>query len=297
VGESGSGKSVTAMAALGLFDRRLFRVRADHIRFEGRSILNLPEARMQAIRGSQISMIFQEPMTALNPVLTVGEQIAETLVVHQGLTRRQARKEAVDMLARVRIPAPADRIDDYPHKMSGGMRQRVMIAIAIACRPKLLIADEPTTALDVTIQAQILELLHDLQSELGMAILLITHDLGVVAGYAEEVSVMYAGRVVETGTAAALFERPLHPYSEALLASHPPVDEDVETLQAIPGTVPQPDARPPGCRFGPRCALFRPQCAEADPPLMTLRPGQRAACIRHTGYEVAGLADEMADAP
>src|SRR6056297_2242665 len=237
VGESGSGKSVTAMAVLGLFDRRFFRTSAERVAFAGRDILNLSERRMQAIRGSEISMIFQEPMSALNPVLTVGEQIMETLMVHQALSRQQARAEAVAMLDRVRIPAPEERLNDYPHLMSGGMRQRVMIAIAIACRPKLLIADEPTTALDVTIQAQILELLHDLQAELGMGILLITHDLGVVAGYAEEVSVMYSGRVVETGSVEQIFEHPLHPYTEGLLRSHPPIDSDVERLVAISGQV------------------------------------------------------------
>ena len=286
VGESGSGKSVTALAVLGLFNRRQFRCRADAIRFCGRNILNLPERDMQHIRGSEISMIFQEPMTALNPVLTVGEQIIETLCVHQQLTRRQARAEAAELLARVRIPAPVERLNDYPHNMSGGMRQRVMIAIAIACGPRLLIADEPTTALDVTIQAQILELLHDLQAEFGMGILLITHDLGVVAGYASDVSVMYAGHVVESGTVEQLFEAPLHPYTEGLLASHPPVDEDVEALSAIPGNVPEPALRPPGCRFGKRCKWFKEACAVAEPPLLDFGAGHRAACIRDTDYRI-----------
>lgn len=288
VGESGSGKSVTAMAVLGLFDRRFFRTTADRIEFAGRDIRNLSERQMQAIRGADISMIFQEPMSALNPVLTIGEQIVETLMVHQKMSRRQARTEAAEMLTRVRIPAPKERLDEYPHLLSGGMRQRVMIAIAMACRPKLLIADEPTTALDVTIQAQILELLHELQDELGMGILLITHDLGVVAGYAQEVSVMYAGRVVETGRVADIFERALHPYTEGLLRSHPPVDGDVERLVAIPGQVPQPDRRPPGCRFAPRCDYARPECEKADPPLIEResRAGHRAACIRHSGYAI-----------
>ena len=286
VGESGSGKSVTALAVLGLFNRRQFRCSADAIRFCGKNILNLPDRDMRHIRGSEISMIFQEPMTALNPVLTVGEQIVETLRVHQRLTRRQARAEAAELLARVRIPAPVERLDDYSHNMSGGMRQRVMIAIAIACRPRLLIADEPTTALDVTIQAQILELLHELQTEFGMGILLITHDLGVVAGYATDVSVMYAGHIVESGTVEQLFEDPLHPYTEGLLASHPPVDEDVETLSAIPGNVPEPALRPPGCRFGKRCRWFKEACAAAEPPLLDFGAGHRAACIRDTDYRI-----------
>jgi len=284
VGESGSGKSLSALAVLGLLDRRMFACTADEIRLAGRDILNLPEREMQRIRGSEISMIFQEPMAALNPVLTVGEQIIETLRVHQGLTRRQARTEAMELLSRVRIPAPRERIDDYPHNMSGGMRQRAMIAIAIACRPRLLIADEPTTALDVTIQAQILELLHDLQSEFGMGILLITHDLGVVAGYAADVAVMYAGRVVETGSVGQLFDRSLHPYTEGLLQSHPPIDDDVDTLSAIPGNVPEPHMRPAGCRFGPRCRYFDPACAVAEPPLMDFGADHRAACIRHNSY-------------
>jgi oligopeptide/dipeptide ABC transporter ATP-binding protein len=290
VGESGSGKSVTALAVLGLFNRRQFQIRADAIWLASRDIRDLSEREMQRIRGSEISMIFQEPMTALNPVLTIGEQIIETLCVHQRLSRRQARAEAAELLGRVRIPAPQERLDDYPHNMSGGMRQRVMIAIAIACRPRLLIADEPTTALDVTIQAQILELLHDLQGEIGMGILLITHDLGVVAGYARDVSVMYAGHVVESGSVGQLFQQPLHPYTEGLLQSHPPVDQDVETLLAIPGNVPEPGQRPSGCRFGTRCRYFDPACAANEPALLNFGARHHAACIRHTGYRHAAPA-------
>ncbi|MSU90764.1 ATP-binding cassette domain-containing protein [Rhodobacteraceae bacterium 2CG4] len=284
VGESGSGKSVTAMAIMRLFDPRLFQVRARRIAFDGRELTDLDNRQMRRIRGAEISMIFQEPMTALNPVLTVGEQIIETLLVHQRLGRAAARRKALEMLEWVRIPAAARRLDEYPHLLSGGMRQRVMIAIAIACRPKLLIADEPTTALDVTIQAQILDLLHELQTEMGMGILLITHDLGVVAGYADEVSVMYAGRIVETGGTAQIYRTPRHPYTEGLIRSHPPVDRDVDELATIPGGVPQPHLRPPGCRFGPRCAHHRAACDLADPPLIGHGGGQRAACIRHADY-------------
>ena len=289
VGESGSGKSISAMAIMRLLDAAQFEVEAQHISFEGRELTRLDEGGMRHVRGAEISMIFQEPMTALNPVLPVGEQIAETLRVHQRLSRTAARKRALEMLDWVRIPAADRRIDEYPHQLSGGMRQRVMIAIAIACQPKLLIADEPTTALDVTIQAQILELLHDLQSELHMAILLITHDLGVVAGYADHVSVMYAGRIVETGTTEQIFDAPLHPYTEGLLRSHPPVDADLAELATIPGTVPEPHLRPEGCRFGPRCAHFREICDQADPRLMWFADHHRAACIRPRGYVVNDL--------
>ncbi|WP_232824850.1 ABC transporter ATP-binding protein [Primorskyibacter marinus] len=284
VGESGSGKSVSAMAIMRLLEPRQFRVEAQRITFDGRDLSALGTTEMRRVRGAEISMIFQEPMTALNPVLPVGEQIVETLRVHQGLNRATARKRALEMLEWVRIPAADRRIDEYPHQLSGGMRQRVMIAIAIACQPKLLIADEPTTALDVTIQAQILELLHELQRELGMGILLITHDLGVVAGYADDVSVMYAGRIIETGTTSQIFEHALHPYTQGLLRSHPPVDRDVDELPTIPGTVPQPHERPNGCRFGPRCAHFRQICDQTDPRLMGFEHQHRAACIRPKGY-------------
>ncbi|WP_306119090.1 MULTISPECIES: ABC transporter ATP-binding protein [unclassified Roseitalea] len=294
VGESGSGKSVTAMAAMRLYDSRQFDITAQRLTLGDRDLLSLSEGEMRRIRGAQISMIFQEPMSALNPVLTVGEQIIETLCIHQNLSRRAARKQALDMLEWVRIPAARQRLDEYPHLMSGGMRQRVMIAIALACRPKLLIADEPTTALDVTIQAQILELLHDLQAELGMSILLITHDLGVVAGYADHVSVMYAGRIVETAPVAGIYAGPRHPYTEGLMASHPPVDADVDELRTIAGTVPQPDRRPPGCRFAPRCGYSRPACEALDPPLIDFGGGQAAACIRHTDYRLPGQGHTLA---
>ncbi len=284
VGESGSGKSVSAMAIMRLLEPKQFRVEAQRITFDGRELPSLGTHEMRRVRGAEISMIFQEPMTALNPVLPVGEQIVETLRVHQKLDRATARKRALEMLEWVRIPAADRRIDEYPHQLSGGMRQRVMIAIAIACQPKLLIADEPTTALDVTIQAQILELLHELQRELGMGILLITHDLGVVAGYADNVSVMYAGRIIESGTTSQIFEHALHPYTQGLLRSHPPVDRDVDELPTIPGTVPQPHERPNGCRFGPRCAHFRQICDQTDPRLMGFEARHRAACIRPKDY-------------
>ena len=229
-------------------------------------------------------MIFQEPMTSLNPVFTIGEQIAETLRVHEGLDRKAARDRARQLLEKVGISNPAQRLDEYPHQLSGGMRQRVMIAIALACQPQLLIADEPTTALDVTIQAQILELLRDLQRELGMAVMLITHDLGVVAEFVDRVAVMYAGRIVEEGPVAAVFERPSHPYTRLLLESIPSLEHDQPRLPAIPGMVPSLSMLPPGCRFHPRCPQARPACAERSPPAIEVEPGHRAACIALVGY-------------
>jgi oligopeptide/dipeptide ABC transporter ATP-binding protein len=285
VGESGSGKSMTALALLRLVPPGA-RIAADRLAFMGEDLLGASETRMEALRGASIAMIFQEPMTALNPVLTVGHQIVEVLRRHLGLAAREARERAIAALARVGIPAPAERIDDYPHQLSGGMRQRVMIAMALACRPKLLIADEPTTALDVTIQAQILELLLDLQAEYRMGIVLISHDLGIVSSFADRALVMYAGEIVEEAPAEALFARPAHPYAEALLASIPDAGRDLARLRAIEGTVPPPFDLPPGCRFAPRCAHARPACTRASPPLIVAGPGQRAACIRSTGYAV-----------
>ncbi len=283
VGESGCGKSVTALSLLRLAGSGA-RILGGSIRFAGRELTTMPDSEIRRLRGGEIGMVFQEPMTSLNPVFTVGEQIAEPLMLHAGLSRRAAYARAVELLAMVGIPLPGRRVRSYPHEMSGGMRQRVMIAIALACRPKLLLADEPTTALDVTVQAQILDLLRDLQRETGTAIVLITHDLGVVAEFARRVVVMYAGRVVETAAVETLFARPLHPYTEGLLASIPPIDEDLDRLRTIEGTVPSPLALPPGCRFAPRCAHARPACAAIDPPLLPLAPAHDAACIRHTGY-------------
>ena len=278
VGESGSGKSVTALSIMRLIPSP-GRV-TGRIDFAGQDLMALPEPRMREIRGRDIAMIFQEPMTSLNPVFTCGDQVMEALVHHRGLDRAGARAEALKLLKLVEIPSAERRLDDYPHQLSGGMRQRVMIAMALACRPKLLLADEPTTALDATIQAQILDLLRGLQRELGMAVVLITHDLGVVSEVAHRVLVMYAGRVVETSPAAAIFARPLHPYTEGLLASIPRLEGPIERLDAIPGQVPTPDAMPAGCRFAPRCRYAEPACAASPPPLAPRGEGRAAACIR-----------------
>jgi oligopeptide/dipeptide ABC transporter ATP-binding protein len=249
------------------------------VEFERRDLLTMTPAELRALRGNRIAMIFQEPMTALNPVLSIGYQVAEAAVVHQQLPRAAARGRAIEMLRLVGMPEPEQRVDDYPHQLSGGMRQRAMIAMALICGPRLLIADEPTTALDVTIQAQILELLARLRRQLGMAVLLITHDLGVVAGSADRVVVMYAGRVVEQAPTAALFERPGHPYAEGLLASIPRLGRPRERLRGIPGSVPAATAWPAGCRFHPRCPYAWDRCRAEEPPLLdTAVPGQRARC-------------------
>ena len=285
VGESGSGKSMTALALMRLVPPP--GVVSGRVLFEGTDLLTLPERRMRAIRGGAMAMVFQEPMTSLNPVFTVGRQIAEALSWHRGLSARAARAEAVRLLSLVEIPNAAARVSQYPHELSGGMRQRVMIAMALACSPRLLIADEPTTALDATVQAQLLDLLRRLRAELGMAVILITHDLGVVSDFADRVAVMYAARIVETAPAEALFAAPAHPYTEGLLASLPRLSETVERLVAIPGQVPPPFAMPPGCRFAPRCAHAKAPCAAAAPPLLPVGEGRAAACIRHAGYMVA----------
>jgi oligopeptide/dipeptide ABC transporter ATP-binding protein len=284
VGESGSGKSMTALALMRLLPAG-GRVTADRLMLLGEDLLTAPERRLEQLRGAVMSMIFQEPMTALNPVLTIGDQIVETLRRHETVTRRDARIRAIEALRRVGIPSPEARVDDFPHRLSGGMRQRVMIAMALACRPRLLIADEPTTALDVTIQAQILDLMLDLQAEYGMGILFISHDLRVVSAFTERVLIMYLGQVMEDAPAAAVFDDPRHPYTMGLLASVPPADHDVARLTAIEGTVPPPFDLPPGCRFEPRCGFARPPCASAVPPLIALGPDRRAACIRNTGYQ------------
>ncbi len=278
VGESGSGKSVTALSLLGLHAASTTRIPTGSIDYAGQNLLKLPERAMRRIRGGEIAMIFQDPMSSLNPVLTVADQISETLMLHQGLDRSAARRRAVGLLDMVRIADAAHRVDAYPHQLSGGMRQRVMIAIAIACRPKLLIADEPTTALDVTIQAQILDLLRDLQAELGMSVILISHDLGVIAEFARRVLVMYAGRVVEAAPARALFRQPMHPYTSGLLAAIPPLDHDVTRLPTIAGSIPDPARRIPGCRFSPRCAEVEPACREAAPDLVTVGDNHLARC-------------------
>jgi len=280
VGESGSGKSVTSLSILRLIPEPPGKIVGGSIRFRGRDLLSLGPREMRSIRGKEISMIFQEPMTSLNPVYTCGEQVLEAIVLHDRVSRAEARKRAIETLALVGIPSPEQRVDEYPHQLSGGMRQRVMIAMALACRPAILIADEPTTALDVTIQAQILELLHRLQRELGMAVLLITHDLGVVAETADRVAVMYAGQVVEYCDVRSTFERTRHPYTAGLLHSLPRLGEARESLRVIPGTVPNPARFPSGCRFHPRCPVAVDRCRTELPPLETLESGHRVRCWR-----------------
>ena len=278
VGESGSGKSVTALSVMRLIDRPGRIAAGSHIRFEGRVLAEASEGELAKIRGNEIAMIFQEPMTSLNPVFTVGNQIAESVRLHEGLGKKDALDRAVEMMKLVGIPSAERRVLDYPHQMSGGMRQRVMIAMALSCNPKLLIADEPTTALDVTVQAQILELMKELRERLGMAILLITHDLGVIAEMVDEVVVMYAGRVVERGPVADVFASPQHPYTEALLDSIPLLGMRYTTpLKAIRGVVPSPLEWPTGCRFAPRCDYTFDRCITDDPPLLPVPP-QESAC-------------------
>jgi peptide/nickel transport system ATP-binding protein len=279
VGESGSGKSVLALSIMRLLPPSA-RIRAGRVLFEGADLLDLPEAAMRALRGKRIAMIFQEPMTSLNPAFTIGDQIVEAIAAHEPAPRARLRERAVAALARVRIPDAARRAGDYPHQLSGGQRQRVMIAMALACNPDLLIADEPTTALDVTVQAEILDLLRALQGESGMAMILITHDLGVVAEMADEVAVMYAGRIVEEAPATLLFDDPQHPYTLGLLGSLPRLDAEVERLPVIEGTTPPADAWPSGCRFHPRCGFAEPACAASVPPSRPLGPAHRVACRR-----------------
>ena len=284
VGESGSGKSMTALAIMRLLPRG-GRVSATRLQLVGEDILSATEARLESLRGAEMGMIFQEPMTALNPVLTVGQQIAETAQRHLKVSKREAWDRAIEALRRVGIPSPEHRINDYPHHMSGGMRQRVMIAMALICQPKILIADEPTTALDVTIQAQILDLMLDLQDEFHMGIILISHDLGVVSAFTDRVLIMYLGQVLEEASANDIFLEPRHPYTEALLASIPELDGEPERLNAIRGTVPPIHDLPPGCRFAPRCDDARPVCETAQPMLTPVGPDHRAACIRNTDYQ------------
>jgi peptide/nickel transport system ATP-binding protein len=280
VGESGCGKSVLSLSVMRLVPPP-GRVASGEILFEGKNLLDLSPAAMRDIRGNRIAMIFQEPMTSLNPVFTVGDQITEAMRAHdRSASFKSLRSRAIAALQRVRIPAPERRFDEYPHQMSGGMRQRVMIAMALACAPDLLIADEPTTALDVTVQAQILDLLRELQQQTGMAIILITHDLGIVAEMADEVSVMYAGRVVERAPGAAIFDDPQHPYTLGLLGSIPKIEENRDRLLAIEGTVPAPFALPEGCRFHPRCVFSDAACTLQNPELRQLSLDHAAACIR-----------------
>ncbi len=279
VGESGSGKSVTSLTILRLLDPKGKIEEGSEIIFNGKNLLALSDDEMRRIRGNEIAMIFQEPMVALNPVFTIGEQIMEAILLHQDVDKKTAREMAIDMLKKVGIPEPEKRVDEYPHELSGGMRQRAMIAMALSCRPKLLIADEPTTALDVTIQAQILELMKELQKEYGMAIILITHDVGVIAENADRVVVMYGGKVMETSDVKTIFKKPKHPYTWGLLTSIPRLDVEQERLYSIPGMVPDPLHFPQGCRFNTRCEFKEEKCSLEMPPLVEAEPGHLTRCF------------------
>lgn len=280
VGESGSGKSVTSLSIMGLLSSNGRVVKGSKIMFDGVNLLDLSERKMQHIRGNSISMIFQEPMTSLNPIFTVGDQILESIRLHTKLNKKEAQEKLLDLMDTVGIPNPAKRIKDYPHQMSGGMRQRIMIAMAMACQPQLLIADEPTTALDVTIQAQILDLIYRMREQFNISVLLITHDLGVVAEAADRVAVMYCGRIVEEGTTKEILTDPKHPYTLGLLKSIPRLDEDSERLFMIPGMVPPPEEVPAGCAFADRCDKVRPECRAQLPELLALE-GRKVRCINY----------------
>jgi len=280
VGESGCGKSVTGLSLLRLIPMPPGRIMNGDILFDGRGLLNLEEKEMERVRGNEISMIFQEPMTSLNPVFTIGDQIMEAIILHQRLDKTEARKRAIETLDRVKIPSPEKRIDSYPHQLSGGMRQRAMIAMALSCQPKLLIADEPTTALDVTIQAQVLQLLKEIQREMGMSVMLITHDLGVVSEIADQVAVMYAGRIFEYGSIEAIFGKMRNPYTRGLIHSIPQLTEKKARLNAIPGQVPDPMNLPVGCKFHPRCYLMIEECKKEEPPLFQVNRDHFSRCIR-----------------
>ena len=287
VGESGCGKSVTALSVMRLIPFPPGKIVEGDIQFDGQSLLSLSDGRMRQIRGNEIAMIFQEPMTSLNPVFTVGNQIVEAIVLHRKVNTSQAREQAIEMMRKVGIADPQRRVDEYPHQMSGGMRQRVMIAMALSCSPKLLIADEPTTALDVTIQAQILDLLRQLQRDHQMSIMLITHDLGVVAENADDVVVMYASKVAETASVADLFDNPLHPYTQGLLRSLPRLGAKKHRLEVIGGVVPNPLHFPKGCKFHPRCPMGKDdlRCQQQEPPLKEVMPGRCVACWYAQGYD------------
>jgi oligopeptide/dipeptide ABC transporter ATP-binding protein len=280
VGESGSGKTASVLSIMRLLPERA-RVTGGSVLFEGRDLLSLSEPEMRAVRGAKIAMIFQEPMTSLNPVFTIGSQIGEAVRLHQHTSRRETFERTVEALRLVGIADPERRVNDYPHQLSGGMRQRVMIAMALACKPKLLIADEPTTALDVTIQAQILDLIRELQMRLGLAVILVTHDLGIVAQYADDVTILYAARVMEQAASNELFRNPLNPYTRGLLESIPGIDgHHHRRLRAIAGTIPSALRPPSGCRFHPRCPMVIDECSRVDPPLEVKAPQHLVACIR-----------------
>jgi len=279
VGESGCGKSVTSLAIMGLLPKQSAEITGS-IRFDGFDLLNVPDQTLRDLRGNRLAMIFQEPMTSLNPSFTIGDQIVETILRHRGGTRSAARRRAIELLRRVHIPSPERRIDEYPHKLSGGMRQRVMIAMALACDPQLLIADEPTTALDVTLQAQILDLMRELKAQSGAAIILITHDLGVVAEVCDEIAVMYAGEIVERASVDELFANPQHPYTVGLLGSIPRLGRRTSHLATIEGMVPNMARPPSGCRFAARCPFAKAACVAAPPPFKNLSPAHWSRCIR-----------------
>ena len=280
VGESGCGKSVTGLTLLRLIPIPPGRIVSGEVLFDGKGLLEMNEKEMEKVRGNDISMIFQEPMTSLNPVFTIGDQIMETIMLHQGLDKAAARKRAIEMLDRVRIPEPEKRVDSYPHQLSGGMRQRAMIAMALSCQPKLLIADEPTTALDVTIQAQVLQLLREIQKEMGMAVILISHDLGVVSEIANKIAVMYAGRIFEYGSIEAVYGEVRNPYTKGLMNSLPRLEEKKSRLNAIPGQVPDAMNLPVGCKFHPRCYLMIEECKKEEPALFQVNGDHFSRCIR-----------------
>lgn len=279
VGESGCGKSVTSLSIMRLIPEPPGKIVEGEIFFKGQDLIKLSESEMRDIRGNEISMIFQEPMTSLNPVFTIGDQISETIILHKKVSKKEAMKQSVEMLQKVGIPLPEQRVHEYPHQLSGGMRQRVMIAMALSCNPELLIADEPTTALDVTIQAQILDLMNDLKSKLNMSIMMITHDLGVIAEVCDRVAVMYAGKVVEYTDVKTLFTNPRHPYTWGLMNSIPRLDEEVERLTAIPGIVPSALNFPEGCRYNTRCPMAQERCFKEEPVLTDVEDGHQARCF------------------
>ncbi len=283
VGESGCGKSTVAFSIFRLIDEQAGRIVSGEIFFEGENLLTKTQAEMARVRGDRMGMIFQNPLTSLNPVHRIGDQIAEAILLHRPVSRAEARRRALQLLIQVGIPSPEQRLDEYPHQLSGGMQQRVMIATALACEPKLLVADEPTTALDVTIQAQILDLIRGLRERMRMAVILITHNLGLVAELCDDVLIMYAGKVVERCSSATVFDHPVHPYTEGLIASIPEVDTDVEELHTIPGVVPHFVLPVAGCRFANRCALARDICRREDPPLTALAPDHHVACWVRAG--------------
>ncbi|MCI8441016.1 MAG: ABC transporter ATP-binding protein [Provencibacterium sp.] len=285
VGESGCGKSVTSLSIMGLVQCPPGKIVDGEILYQGEDLLKKSRKEMRAIRGNEISMIFQEPMTSLNPVFTVGKQIMESFIIHQKLDKKAARERTIEMIRLVGIPSPEKVVDQYPHELSGGMRQRIMIAMALACSPKILIADEPTTALDVTIQAQIMRLLSELKKKTGTSIIIITHDLGVVAQIAQNAMVMYAGQAVEYAPVRSIYKEPLHPYTIGLLKSIPKLNEETDTLYNITGMVPSPNAYPQGCRFCPRCEQARPVCEEKLPPLMELSDGRKVRCWKYDAKE------------